>query len=714
MRLTHKIPLILFAAYFVVVGTLIAVTLFNSSAVQQESRQEIVKTAAKNHAKVVESFMNSRVVEIKSLERMIALERHLSDDAKTEMFGKYMYDILDKADSKLISDLYIFFERGTFFSAGATEKDHFYDIDCFRSEKGDLEISTEPSDVVADDDDWYLVPKKTGKLHLTEPYKWKYPDETNERLMITLSSPVFLDGKFAGVVGMDIELDFLQKDFFDHLKDDKIGSFSNLVSNEGLRVTNSNPKMWLTEISEDVAEGEREKLKEAISKGSEYLLTKPSKLTDAPSIVAFVPVKPSWLDLPWSLNHVVPVASLKREEVKMRNISMGMGLISAVFWGIFLAWLMSNVFSGLTSAVANISKMTEGNGDLTIRLKEQGKDEIGQMSRGLNALAEKLSSTIKSTQQEAKELHDSSSILFDLSHDLSKSSDAVLEQSASASKAAANASEHAKLIAGEAENASNSINELASASEQMSVNMNSVARAVEELSTSFEHITDSTNESKDIASDATGKASKATKAMSELGDAAKEIGQVTDVIKKIADKTNLLALNATIEAASAGEAGKGFAVVAGEIKELANQSSKSAGDIANLIDHIQSGTSNAVDVINSVADIISKISASVDSIATSVGHQTKASNEIARNADQASIGTKRVVSAIGEIASAVKESAKSANDVASNIKSISGSIDVMHKDSQLSCASSAKLESTADELKNMAEQLAYLVSKFKT
>jgi methyl-accepting chemotaxis protein len=714
MRLRYKIPLILFSAYFVIVGSLIAVTLANSSEVHRDSQIGIVTETAKSHAEILDGFMSARIVELKSLERLIVLEQHMNDKEKLEMLHRHIYNLLSSSNSKLISDIYVTFERGAFFNAEVTEEGHYFSIDCFRPEAGGLELSDVPSETVADDDDWYLVPQKTGKLHLIEPYKWKYTEEESERQMITLSSPIFLDGKFAGVIGMDMELAVLQKDFFSNLADRKTGAYSTLVSYEGLRVTHPNADMWLTEIGSELPEDEQNKLREAIRNGKEYSMIKNNMLTGELSIMSFVPMKPQWLDLPWSINRVVPLTIMREDEIKVRNISIVIGVISAAFWGVFLMWLMSNVFGNLTRTVKTLGKMTAGNGDLTIRLEEKSKDEIGQMARGLNNLIEKLHLTLKTTQKEAKKLLESSHALFDLSQDLSKSSNAMLERTSNASEATTNASKNAKSIANKAEQASSSTNELVSAAEQMSVNMNFIAGAVEELSTSFEQITDSSNESHIITMAANEKASEATSVMNKLGAAAKEIGLVTGIIKKIADKTNLLALNATIEAASAGEAGKGFAVVASEIKDLANQSAKSADDIAQRIDHIQSGTDSAISVINGVAEIIGKINVSVDSIANSVGQQTKASNEIANNTEQASIGARRVVGTMSEVASSVKDSAKSTVDVANDIRSVSDNVGAIHSETQLSIASFAHLEHTANELEAMAENLDSIVSKFKT
>ena len=76
------------------------------------------------------------------------------------------------------------------------------------------------------------------------------------------------------------------------------------------------------------------------------------------------------------------------------------------------------------------------------------------------------------------------------------------------------------------------------------------------------------------AAESVDAATAAGRTLEELGTSSAQIGDVVRVITGIAEQTNLLALNATIEAARAGEAGKGFAVVAGEVKELAQETAR--------------------------------------------------------------------------------------------------------------------------------------------
>ena len=663
MQLKHKLPLILFVAFVLLVGVLVTYALASSSKTRRVSQFEAAKATSRNYSDEIASFMSERIGEFRSLENGISAIDGLDDKIKEAKINKLLKKLTEQ---HTISDAYIKYG-----------------------------------------------PNAPTKPNLTEPYKRTYPDG-KERTIITLNYPLFVNGKFIGAAGMDLELDALQKELFDKMQNSKMGAYVFLISNGGLISAYPNKDFILAPAGKGLPADGQKKLQDAIRSGEEYIVIQKSNVTGEASVVAYVPMRLKDFEQPWSIAYAVSDKALRSEELGVRYRTIALLVLVDALWGIFLLVLMGKVFGNLTSAVKLLGKMTEGEGNLTIRLEEKGKDEIGLMSRGLNRLIEKLHSTIKTTQREAKNLLDTSLTLHRLSGNLSDSSESSLAQSESASKATETASENARDIANDAAKTSAHSNELASTAEQMSMNMNSVASAVEELSASFSEITKNADKSHKIANEATQRSSEATDVMGKLGVAAKEIGHVTDVIKRIAEKTNLLALNATIEAASAGEAGKGFAVVAGEIKELANQSAQSADDISRRIEGIQSGTNNAVNVISNVSEIITKINSSIEEIASSVRQQTEASNEISNNAGQANTGAKQLVRSISEIALAAKASAKNAESVAQGTKSVSESVSVMYEGAKKSNSDSAELDKTAGMLKSMAEDLDSIVSKFKT
>lgn len=88
-----------------------------------------------------------------------------------------------------------------------------------------------------------------------------------------------------------------------------------------------------------------------------------------------------------------------------------------------------------------------------------------------------------------------------------------------------------------------------------------------------------------------------SKKVKRLGESSQKISKVVSLINQIALQTNVLAINASIEAARAGEEGRGFAVVAAEVGALATRSAAATREIEQLVENIQSETSEVVDAM---------------------------------------------------------------------------------------------------------------------
>ena len=166
-----------------------------------------------------------------------------------------------------------------------------------------------------------------------------------------------------------------------------------------------------------------------------------------------------------------------------------------------------------------------------------------------------------------------------------------------------------------------------------------VAKATSELTTATNEIAGSVAETAGASGEARMKAEEANEIIQRLGRHSAEIGNIVQVIQNISDQTNLLALNATIEAARAGEAGKGFAVVAGEVKELAKQTSDATGEIATMIQNIQSGMDEAVKAVEEINSSIGTVNDLANTIASAAEEQTATVAEIDSNV---SAGTEQV------------------------------------------------------------------------
>jgi len=213
--------------------------------------------------------------------------------------------------------------------------------------------------------------------------------------------------------------------------------------------------------------------------------------------------------------------------------------------------------------------------------------------------------------------------------------------------------------------------ELAQASRETSDSVGLVAGATEKLTTAIGDISRQVDTSNGVSQEAVDQTEQATTIIQGLSQAVQRIGDVAEMIKDIAGQTNMLALNATIEAARAGEAGKGFAVVANEVKSLATQTTRATAEIGGHIHAVQSATDQAVTMIETVADIIRKISGISSDITSSVNLQGNATAEISSSAQIAAGATSVLTSNVDGLAGAAEQTGTSSNHLLDTINTLS-------------------------------------------
>lgn len=337
----------------------------------------------------------------------------------------------------------------------------------------------------------------------------------------------------------------------------------------------------------------------------------------------------------------------KRTAFVGTTFGIGLASLAAAF---FIAFMVGSSLGRRLQELANVAEKV-ARGDLSHPpIADVARDEVGRMSTAFNVML----GGFRTLAAHVTRVADG---------DLSNSTDTQGDLAEAFNRMVVNQRALVKQIAETAIQLNSAAEEFVANARQQELGATEQSSSVEETRRTMESLLSSAREIGKTSQSVLQNAEKTqtnsqvvAERIAALSAHTQRITEILEVIKDIANKSDLLALNAALEGTKAGEAGRGFSLVATQMQRLAENVMGSVRDIKELTATINEATQSSVLATEESTKLASDTTRSARQIALIIQQQqsgteqvTRAMNDVSQIVAQTTEGGKQIVASVNDL-----------------------------------------------------------------
>ncbi|MBD3831135.1 MAG: Cache 3/Cache 2 fusion domain-containing protein, partial [Arcobacter sp.] len=393
-----KLLLILVSVTVISLGLMIYIVSSYSYENSRNDAQNYINELAKKNALDIKSTLDKAIVITSSLSSKYKSALEHNEKVSKEGTITYFKSVLEQ-NPFILGIWYAFEDNSKFYDDSNVEKKDpklytasgVYQPYVVRNSDGSFTI--QPGSEYDITSEWIALPFKNKTFTVTEPYK--YEVDGKQVLMVTVSAPIFENGKYIGAVGVDFSLESFNKKVSEIKLFDT--GYGTIIDAYGKIVSHPNPENLGKSLKDITKDENILKALDMTIKGKDYSYVAKNLRNNLVSYSYAFPFEFGETKNYWTFLAIVPEEEYLRQSNFIKNFSIGSGLVVLVIIILVLVYSMRVLNKNLTTikdGLLDFFSYLNKENKTTNSINLNSSDEFGEMAKMINQNIKKTESLI--------------------------------------------------------------------------------------------------------------------------------------------------------------------------------------------------------------------------------------------------------------------------------------------------------------------------------